>query len=327
MLLGLGLTAGALGISSTVLWSAFSSALAVHRARVGRGSRVMSSRFGQIEFATVGDGAPVLVSHGAGGGFDQVISAASRLIAAGYQIIAPSRFGYLRSSSPNDASPETQADAFADLLDELRIANGAIVGVSAGALSALQFAARHADRCSSLTLIVPAASVAGDAVAPQGPLPELDPMTKTIIEYTTKSDLLYWLGTTVARDRMIRSILATDPALVAAAQPDERRRALDILWNVMPISERAQGLLNDSRFVSAPQFIAFDRIKAPTLIISLEDDFYGTIKPARLVAAAIAGARLVTYATGGHVWVGHDAELFAEVDAFLKQSAGRQGAA
>jgi pimeloyl-ACP methyl ester carboxylesterase len=276
----------------------------------------VSSQFGQIEFATVGTGAPVLIVHGAGGGFDQAVSAAGRFSNSGYQVIAPSRFGYLRSSSPTNPSPENQADAFAVLLDELRIQTLPVVGVSAGALSALQFALRHPERCRSLTVIVPAAS----AVLPaQGPLPDQPRITKAILVYTLRSDFLFWLGINLARDRMIRSVLATDPALVAVADSNERQRAHDILWSILPISARSQGLLNDVRFTSAPQAIAIDRIKAPTLVVSVEDDFYGTIRPARFIAANIPGARLLTYSSGGHIWIGHDTELFAEVDAFLRQ--------
>jgi len=124
---------------------------------------------------------------------------------------------------------------------------------------------------------------------------------------------------TLAPDQMIRSVLATDPTVVAAASPDERQRALNMLWNVLPISLRTQGFLNDVRFASAPQSIAVDQIKAPTLVVSLEDDFYRTLAPARVIAARVPGARLLTYASGGHAWVGHDAELFAEVEAFLRQ--------
>lgn len=97
MFLWLGLTAGILGIIGAVVWSRFGAALRVHRARVHRGSQVVSSRFGQIEFAMAGHGAPVLIVHGAGGGFDRAISIASPLHGLGYQVIAPSRFGYLRS--------------------------------------------------------------------------------------------------------------------------------------------------------------------------------------------------------------------------------------
>src|SRR6186997_1107771 len=93
MLLWLGLTAGGFAIVGGVVWSRFAAELRMHRGRVSRGSQVVPSRFGQIEFATLGHGAPVLIVHGAGGGFDQGLSAAGRLTDAGYRIIAPSRFG------------------------------------------------------------------------------------------------------------------------------------------------------------------------------------------------------------------------------------------
>lgn len=316
MLLWLGAAAGVLGIIGVAVWRRYAGTLAVHRARVARGGQVVPSRFGHIEFATLGDGAPVLIVHGAGGGFDQGLAAAHRLTEAGYQVIAPSRFGYLRSSSPDDPSPEHQADAFAELLDGLHIQTIPVVGMSAGALATLQFALRHPERCRSLTVIVPAAS---SVLRAQGPLPEQGRVTKALIEYVTKSDFLWWLGMTLAPTRMIRFVLATDPAVVAAASPAERQRALDTLWNILPLSARSQGFLNDARFVSAPQAIPVEKIKVPTLVASVEDDFYRTLAPARVIAAAISGARLVTFATGGHAFIGHEADLFAEVEAFISQ--------
>lgn len=316
MLLWFGFTAGVLGMVGAAVWWRFAAALSFHRARVARGSQVVPSRFGQIEFATLGHGAPVLIVHGAGGGFDQGLSAAGRLTDAGYQVIAPSRFGYLRSSSPDDPSPEHQADAFAELLDALHIPRIPVVGISAGALSALQFAVRHPGRCRSLTVIVPAASAVMRA---QGPLPEQGPIAKAILEYVTKSDVLWWLGMTLAPARMVRFVLATDPAVVDAASPAERQRALDTLWNILPLSARSQGFLNDARFVSTPQAISVEKITAPTLVASLEDDFYRTLAPARTIAAAVPGARLLTYVTGGHAFIGREANLFAEVEAFISQ--------
>jgi pimeloyl-ACP methyl ester carboxylesterase len=231
-------------------------------------------------------------------------------------VIAPSRFGYLRSASPNDPSPQHQSDAFADLLDQLHIQRVAVVGISVGAPSALQFAVRHPDRCQSLVVIVPAASSVLDA---QGALPEQGRLTGVLVEHIVKSDFLFWLGITLARDRMIRLVLGTDPSVVKAASSNERQRAYDILWNLLPMSERAPGLLNDTRVASARQSIPVDRITVPTLVVSLEDDFYRTLAPARFIAAHVPGARLLTYASGGHTWVGHNAELFAEVDTFLRE--------
>ena len=63
-----------------------------------------------------------------------------------------------------------------------------------------------------------------------------------------------------------------------------------------------------------------EAIGAPTLIISLKDDRFLTIDAARHIAATVRGARLLAYPSGGHVWIGHDAEIFDEIARFLRQS-------
>jgi pimeloyl-ACP methyl ester carboxylesterase len=67
--------------------------------------------------------------------------------------IAPSRFGYLRSTFHAGAGHEEQARVYAWLLDHLGIARVAVIGLSAGGPSALFFAALYPDRVSSLTLL------------------------------------------------------------------------------------------------------------------------------------------------------------------------------
>src|SRR3990172_6173333 len=74
------------------------------RERVSTGSHVAQTPCGQIEYAQVGDGPPVLIVHGAGGGFDQGLYFADPFVQAGYRIISMSRFGYLRTPLPADAS-------------------------------------------------------------------------------------------------------------------------------------------------------------------------------------------------------------------------------
>src|SRR5215471_2498451 len=127
------------------------------RARISTGSRMAASPCGPIEYGERGEGPPVLVVHGAGGGFDQGLELGDGLARAGFRVIAPSRFGYLGTPLPADASAQAQADAHACLLDALEIPNAAIFGVSAGGPSALQFALRYPERTNELVLLVPAA--------------------------------------------------------------------------------------------------------------------------------------------------------------------------
>lgn len=75
----------------------------------------------------------------------------------GIRVFAVSRFGYLRTPRPDDASPEMQADAHVCLLDALDVDKAAVMGVSAGAPSALQTAIRHPARVSALVRVVPIA--------------------------------------------------------------------------------------------------------------------------------------------------------------------------
>src|SRR5262249_13648655 len=125
------------------------------RDRVASGGSLARTACGPIEYAASGDGPDVLVVHGAGGGYDQGLEFGEPLRRAGFRVIAPSRFGSLRTPLPADASPAAQADAYACLLDALQVGRVAVVGASAGAPSAMQFALRHAERCRALVLLVP----------------------------------------------------------------------------------------------------------------------------------------------------------------------------
>ena len=128
--------------------------------RLARGSSAIDTSAGPLEYAVAGRGPPLMMIHGTGGGFDQGLLFADQLREGGFQIVAPSRFGYLRSAFPDDASPARQADALVELLDHLGIDRLPVVGGSAGALTAAELALRHSDRCSHLVLLVPAANLA-----------------------------------------------------------------------------------------------------------------------------------------------------------------------
>lgn len=306
--------AGAAVAGGGYAWSRFAADLAAARQRVATGSAVAATRSGAMEYAVVGEGRPLLMVHGTGGGFDQGLRFGRRLSGAGWRIIAPSRFGYLGSPMPGDASPEAQADAFVDLLDALGIDRVPVVGGSAGALSAIAFAIRHPDRCAALVPLVPAAYAPDRSLAPPP-----GALTSFIIERGLRSDALYWLGLVAAEDAMTGALLATDPALVAAASAEERARAHAILWDILPVSARSEGLLNDARLSGNPSPMALDTIRVPTLAISLEDDRFDTIAAARFIAAEVPGATLVTWPTGGHIWIGHDADVAAAIDGFLRR--------
>jgi len=286
-------------------------------ARVAAGGHVVQTPCGPIEYAAAGDGPPVLVVHGAGGGFDQGLDLGRDLAASGFRVIAPSRFGYLRTPLPQDASAAAQADAHACLLDALNVARAVIVGASAGAPSAMQFALRHPGRTAALVLLVPA------AYAPREghPLPlSRPPGAIFLAQAILQSDFLFWAALRLAPNAMMRGILGTPPEVVAAASPGERGRVRQTLDHVLPVSPRRRGLLNDAEVVTRLPRYDLERIAAPTLVLSVADDLYGTFDGARYTAEHIPRARFIGYPSGGHLVVGYDKEVAAAIAAFLKSA-------
>lgn len=284
-------------------------------ARLSGESRIAVTHSGPVEFAIRGAGAPVLVVHGAGGGFDQGLAVGAGLVERGLSVIAMSRFGYLRTPLPEDASAEVQADAHAALLDALHIDKVAVVGVSAGAPSAMQLALRHPHRVSSLVLLVPAAFADERAAKEAAPR-----HTPAVFATALRSDFLWWLACGLARRLLYRAVLGTAPEVIDAAGDAGRHRADAMLDAILPVSPRRPGLLNDARVVAGLQRYELERIAAPTLAISAADDLYGTCEAARDIAARVPGARLVVFPQGGHLCAGHGAEVDRLIAGFCKRN-------
>jgi 2-hydroxy-6-oxonona-2,4-dienedioate hydrolase len=316
-----------MGLGAVALAGAGYTAGAFREARVQTQSRlfgqakVIEARAGALEFAVAGDGPPLMMIHGTGGGFDQGLLFAAGLRQRGFRIIAPSRFGYLGSAFPDDASPQHQADVLVDLLDHLGIDLLPVVGGSAGALTAAEFALRYPNRCSHLGLLVPAANLTN-----RDPV-EFTALQRLAVDAVLGSDFWFWVLSRIAPGQMIRTLLATDPALLDGVSAEERQRATTILNQIFPISRKVNGLRTDGFWAGTPTTTAHDRIAVPTLILSCEDDLFGTAATARLLADRIPGAELTIFPTGGHIWLGHDNKVADRIAQFVRaEPVGTMGA-
>jgi pimeloyl-ACP methyl ester carboxylesterase len=318
------LACAAAAAAALVVASAYNADLRQEAARVSTGSKVVATPCGPIEYAQAGSGPVVLVVHGAGGGFDQGMALGNELAARGFQVIAPSRFGYLRTPFPADASPAAQADAHACLLDALGLGRVAVIGVSAGAPSTMQFALRHSARIAAMVLLVPLAYA---PPSERAAAPELSAPARFLLEAGLKSDFLFWSAVTLAPAVVTRTVLATPPELVAKADAREQARAGELMRRILPVSRRQAGLLHDATLGASLGRDPIERITAPTLVVSLQDDLFGTFDSARYSAQHIPGARFVSYPTGGHVWVGRHEQVMAEIVRFLGPQAPLAGLA
>jgi 2-hydroxy-6-oxonona-2,4-dienedioate hydrolase len=285
------------------------------RERVASDGIIADTPCGLIEYVVAGEGPPVLIVHGAGGGYDQALAFGRPLIERGFRVIASSRFGYLRTPLPADASAAAQTRAHVCLLDALRIERSAVIGVSAGAPSAIELALRYPDRTTALALLVPAAYVPRESGAPSLKTPA---RTQFLFDTALRSDFLFWAALHVARPMMTRAILATPPEVISDASTAERARVEAVLRGILPVSNRRLGLVNDAAVTSSLPRPDLEEIVVPTLVISVADDLFGTWDVARYTAAHVPNARFVGYPTGGHLWVGHQEQVIGELAVFLK---------
>ncbi len=300
--------------AATFIAYRFNTDLQLARAHAAQGSVLLPTRCGPIEYQEAGSGVPLLAVHGSGGGHDQGMAFAGGLAAQGVRVIAMSRFGYLRTPMPAEASAQAQADAHVCLLDALGIAKAAVMGGSAGAPSALQMALRHPDRVSALVLLVPLTYKPPTQADSAVPMPA---WVESLMMRMIASDFLFWAALHVARDQVIKTVLATPPELVHAASAKEQARINAMLTNILPVSDRAAGLISDttaSKHLSPSPLAA---VRTATLIISARDDRYGTYASAQYTAGQIPGAKFIGFDEGGHTWVGHNDAVMAAIGTWV----------
>lgn len=308
------------GFAGSLAASAYRREIGAARARVAAGGTIADTAAGPIEYAVAGEGPPVLMVHGAGGGYDQGLDIGGPLAKRGFRLIAVSRFGYLRTPLPKDASPEAQADAHASLLDALGVSRAAVIGVSAGAPSAMQFALRHPDRCAALVLLSPALYVPRDGEPASLKSPS---WTAVLFDTALRSDFLFWLAMRASRSLMIRSLLGTLPQVANNANAAERAKVAITLEHILPVSSRRLGLLNDAQVVSSLARYEPGDIKVPVLAISMADDLYGTLEGARYAADHVPGACFIGYSDGGHLCVGHTDAIISAIAEFFAAEAAK----
>ncbi len=284
------------------------------RDRLVLASNVIETQYGSIEYASWGEGPAVLALHGAGGGYDQGRLLANTMGGDGYHWISISRFGYLRSTLPPDPSTPAQADAIAALLDTLGVDRVSILAMSGGAPPTLQFALRHPERTNALVLLSSAPYTPFTADKQDLPVPIW------IYQALFGSDLPYWILEKVAR-QSIEGIFDVKPGLRATLTAAEKTFVAEIISAFEPVTARAAGVRNEGAAIDPLTLYPIGLVSAPTLIIHAQDDGINPYAIAQGMAEGIPGAELVSLPTGGHLLLGHHAEIRESTRAFLRKHA------
>jgi len=283
--------------------------------RVRGKSTVISSAYGDIEYTEGGTGPHALVIHGSGGGYDQGELIVQSFLDDRFHWIAPSRFGYLRSTFHDGATFDDQAHAYAALLDHLGVDRVAVVAFSHGGPSALLFAVLYPERVSSLTLV--SAGVVLPPTEDQGQAHQKGSTLTTIY----KHDWLYWSLTRLFKKQFMGLMGATD-AVIAELTPGQQELIDRIIEEMNPVSPRSAGVVFDNRAALPGDRIA--AIQAPTLIVHAADDTLQPYHNAEFAAATIPGARLVRFERGGHLLMAvEQATISAAVQKYILDHASK----
>ncbi len=298
------ITAALLVIGASMAW--FSSRRAEKLSHLQAASTIAETRAGKIEFVRAGDGPVVLVFHGAPGGFDQAMLYGSALAEAGFQVLAPSRPGYLLTPLSAGLTPEQQADAMLALLDSLGISSVAALGVSLGAPAAIEFARRHPDRTWALVLVSAVTKkLLPDPKAP--PLPEVlnksltGDMGSWALEETAfrnPAKALGWAfdlaqaGDPAARESWIQAVLK-NPGQIDWFQ--------NLTGTITPISSRESGLRNDMLQLRSLADVPYEKLSVPTLLVHGTADSWLPLAGAQAIQKRMPKAELLAIPNTGHL--------------------------
>ncbi len=268
------------------------------------------TRHGKIEYIRWGEGQPVLVVHGAGGGYDQ-----GRLLARAVggnrgRWISVSRFGYLGSAMPEAPSTAAQAEAFVDLLDILGIQRVSILAMSGGVPPSLKFAELFPNRVDRMMLLSSA------PFTPFAPTVEDRPIPTWAYSALLGNDVVYWVLSKVARGQL-EEAFDVRADIREHLSGEDQAFVRDLIDAFIPASRRLAGVNNEGAAVDPAVTYHLEHIRAEVLIVHARDDRLNPFEVGTAIAARIPDSRLLALDRGGHLLLGRHAELRREFERLM----------
>ncbi len=249
-------------------------------------SRVLTTEHGEIEYSVLGQGQPLLYYHGGMGGYEQGLALVEMLPLDDFQLITFSRPGYRRTDIANGRTLPEQAEVACKVLDHLGISTVTILGLSAGGMSALQFAQDHPECCDHLVLL----SAQGPELAQSQP----SAFWLWLLDLMLASDFFVWLlmeGGITALSRLMR-VKGSQDSLLNVKQ---------FFTGVFPSSDWRVGTANDVEQLINQRTIDLKTIVVPTLVIHGTQDVIVPPIVARDNAAKIPNSHLLMLNGGSHM--------------------------
>lgn len=249
----------------------------------------------EIWYSIQGDGIPVLLLPGLGLDHqyyrfgEPILRQQVRTI-----LVDPRGIGNSRKDSPKDIfyTPELWADDFAALLDHLNVDKAHILGSSLGGAMAMAFAEKYPKKTASLIVI--------------GGFSELDKSMEINFNLRKKIIAKLGMGEEVADFMglftMTREFMDTEAgfAVMRGNQANIRNNTAELytafLDAILWWGRRLPGQKDEPLFTTR-----LKNIKAATLIVAGDNDYFIPAKFSRLIAENIDGAEYAEVLSGGHI--------------------------
>ncbi len=267
---------------------------------------------GSIEYSTTGSGTPVLFFHGGHSNCRETLFQRGWDLSR-YKIIIPSRPGYSDTPLGDNYTPIKTAEIHNALLDKLGEEEVIVVGISAGGLSALAFAADYKERTTSLILI--------SAVTRKWLSKDDDLYKRGKKMFSPKMEKFSW--------SMFRSFFRIFPKMMTKTLFDElstkssndfTKTEINDIKEMTFKQSSGEGFVADLDQDIDPDIIR--KIECPTLILHSENDKSVPIDMAFYADKEIPHSVLKTFDNKwGHLmWVGDDCEYpIRAMNEFLNQ--------
>ena len=185
--------------------------------------------------------------------------------------------GHGKSDAPS--APYAQHEDLRSVLDALRIDKATLIGLSAGATTATDFAIAYPNRVVRLVLASPGLS----GYVPPAPLTWTQPVFQAAGTGDAEGAARLWADT---------PIMALRSELTAAATVKDLVMSNTRLWTYRT---------NPVQPLIPPAIKRLSEVKCPALVILGEQDLLHIKEVAGLLVNGIAGARLVTIPRAGHM--------------------------
>lgn len=276
--------------------------------------KIITTKLGNIEFSTWGKGAPILILHGGHSNCQE------RLYHKGidlkkYRLIIPSRPGYGATSLEGNNTPGESAKLCVELLNYLELDSVIIYGVSAGGLTAIEFAANYPGKVKKLIL--------ASAVTKSWEFPRDKNFNRAKIIFHPRYENFTW--------SMIRMSGMIAPAYTAkwflkhfsskACEKLEEKEIYSLVYALRHYRSY-NGFTEDIK--QGIEKSLLKRITCPTLIIHSEYDKMVSIDQAVFAHLLIPNSRLIKLQNDwGHLlWIGKDSCACLEhIGSFLEDAA------